>query len=61
MHRIDKNTSGVIILVKNEIDETIREMFFGQNGSTMKAQKYYIALVDGKFPGKILKTEFVSN
>ena len=54
LHRIDKNTSGVCILVKNEIDKTSREMFYGPNGSTMKAKKCYIALVDGEFPGTVV-------
>ena len=51
IHRIDKNTSGICVLVKGEMDSTVKEMFFGGlNLSSTFKHKEYVALVDGEFP-----------
>ena len=52
-HRIDKNTSGVCIFYKGEVDSKVKEMFFaGLESNARFSKKEYIALVDGEFPGK---------
>ena len=51
VHRIDKNTSGICLLVKGEVDSTVKEMFFGGlNLGSKFSHKEYVALVDGEFP-----------
>ena len=51
LHRIDKNTSGICLLVKGEVDSTVKEMFFGGlNLGSKFSHKEYVALVDGEFP-----------
>jgi len=46
VHRLDKNTSGLILLAKNDLSHRwLQDQF-----RTHKVQKIYIALVDGKPP-----------
>jgi 23S rRNA pseudouridine1911/1915/1917 synthase len=46
VHRLDKNTSGLVMLAKNDLSHRwLQEQF-----RTHKVQKTYIALVDGKPP-----------
>jgi 23S rRNA pseudouridine1911/1915/1917 synthase len=46
VHRLDKNTSGLILLAKNDLSQRwLQEQF-----RTHKVQKTYIALVDGNPP-----------
>ncbi len=46
VHRLDKDTSGLIVLAKNETSlHWLQEQF-----KSRKVQKYYLALVDGKPP-----------
>jgi len=46
VHRLDKNTSGLILLAKNDLSHRwLQDQF-----QTRKVQKTYIALVDGKPP-----------
>ena len=45
LHRIDKNTSGVCLIVKGEMDSTVKEMFFGGLNLACKfSHKEYVAL-----------------
>jgi 23S rRNA pseudouridine1911/1915/1917 synthase len=53
VHRLDKNTSGLILLAKNDLAHRWLQDQFRQR----KAEKVYIALVDGKPPTPVGRIE----